>query len=454
MNKSVVIGIAAMTALAALLVPGRLAAADNGTKHRDERGRRGYILEDFGTLGGPGSFVAFLSTVLNEKGTVVGGSDTPTTDPYAPNCFQPPNCLVFHAFRWQKGVLTDLGALPGVNSSFAVAINERGWAAGQSQNGEIDPLLGIPATKAVLWKNGKIADLGTFGGNQNLAVDINSWGQVTGFALNATPDPFSFVGGTQTRAFLWQNGLMRDLGSLGGPDSFGQYVNDRGQVAGFSYTNSTPNPETGVPTARPFLWHQGRMIDLGSFGGTFGQVNDLNNRGQVIGSMTLPGDVGEHAFLWDQGQLTDLSTPQIAGTMVLAHRINESGEVVGGLHTPDTGKLHAARWKNGVLRDLGTLQGDCTSLAWNNNSRGQVVGVSVSCDRLTWRAFLWENGTMVDLNNRIPRRSNLTLVYALSINDRGQIAGLGVPPGVSTTDSETLGHAFLVTPADDDDDRH
>ena len=425
-------------------------SAQEPARYRDEASRRHYILQDFGTLGGPSSFVGFLSTVVNDRGTVVGGSDTPVPDPYAPNCFEPPNCFVFHAIQWQKGVLTDLGALPGLNSSFAVAINEPGWAAGQSQNGEIDALLGLPVTKAVLWKNGRIVDLGTLGGNQNLAVDINDSGQITGFSLNATPDPFSFVGGTQTRAFLWQNGALRDLGTLGGPDSFGQYINERGQVAGFSYIDSNPDPDTGVPTVHPFLWHQGRMTDLGSFGGTFGQVNDLNDRGQVIGDMTLPGDVGDHAFLWGDGRLTDLSLPQRSGTMVRAHRINDFGEVVGGLRTPDTGKLHAALWKNGALRDLGTLQGDCTSLAWSNNSRGQVVGVSVSCDRNTWRAFLWENGAMIDLNNRLPRGSNLTLVYALGINDRGQITGLGVPPGVSTTDSETLGHGFLLTPSDDD----
>jgi probable HAF family extracellular repeat protein len=442
-----------ISVVAACLMPCALQAQPFDSRH-DAAGRRRYVLEDFGTLGGRDSFVAFLSNIMNDRGTVVGGSETIIPDPYAPNCFQPPNCLVFHAFQWQKGVLTDLGALPGVNSSFALAVNERGWAVGQSQTGEIDPLLGAPATRPVLWKNGRIVDLGTLGGDQNHALDINNSGEITGFALNATPDPFSFAGATETRAFLWRDGVMRDLGTLGGPDSFGQYINERGQIAGFSYINSIPNPETGVPTAHPFLWHQGRMIDLGSLGGTFGQVNDLNNQGQVIGNMTLPGDAGEHWFFWDQGRLTDMSIPQRAGTLVLAHRINERAEVVGGLSASDTGKLHAALWKDGDLRDLGTLEGDCTSLAWNNNSRGQIVGVSVSCDRNTWRAFLWENGRMIDLNSQVPRGSSLSLVYALAINERGQITGLGVPPGVSTTDSETLGHAFLLTPSDHGQPRH
>jgi hypothetical protein len=46
---------------------------------------------------------------------------------------------------------------------------------------------------------------------------------------------------------------MKDLGTLGGDLSFGQDVNDRRQVIGFSFTGSV-DPETGVPTQHPFIW--------------------------------------------------------------------------------------------------------------------------------------------------------------------------------------------------------
>src|SRR5262249_50904453 len=97
---------------------------------------------------------------------------------------------------------------------------------------------------------------------------------------------------TQTRAFLWQNGKKRDLGTLGGPDAtpFPGAINERGQIAGMSYTNSTPGPPSGLPPLNPFLWNKGRMIDLGSLGGNFGLAIALNEHGQVVGFSDLYGD--------------------------------------------------------------------------------------------------------------------------------------------------------------------
>lgn len=67
---------------------------------------------------------------------------------------------------------------------------------------------------------------------------------------------------TQICACRWENGARRDLGTLGGTMSFGQAMNQLGEVAGFSTMNSIPNPSTGPPTIDPFLWDNGRMIDL------------------------------------------------------------------------------------------------------------------------------------------------------------------------------------------------
>ena len=241
---------------------------------------------------------------------------------------------------------------------------------------------------------------------------------------------------------------MRDLGTLGGPDAFAAYVNERGQVAGISYTDSTPNDTTGIPTVHPFLWENGRMTDLGSFGGTFGLVNDFSNRGQVIGNMTLPGDASQHPFLWDRGRLIDLGT--FGGQNGEANWLNDAGEVVGYAYFPGDMVRHAFVLRHGVKKDLGPPPGDICTNAFGINSEGQVVGTSGVCHGAV-HAVLWENGSAIDLNTVIRPNSALQLVYALSINDRGEIAGLGVPPGVSVQDVESLGHAFLLIPADRED---
>ena len=59
----------------------------------------------------------------------------------------------------------------------------------------MDSLLGGPEGRGVLWrKNGRVVDLGTLGGNQSLAANINDRGQIVGVAANAIPDPFSLFG--------------------------------------------------------------------------------------------------------------------------------------------------------------------------------------------------------------------------------------------------------------------
>ena len=382
MKRNVPITFAAIAFLIAVAIP-VLIAQDKSLSSQQQIHHTRYRLVDLGTFGGPQSYVNIpdlsYARVLNNRGVVAGWADTSTPDPFPDFCWVE-DCFVTHAFRSQNGTKQDLGVLPGGASSDAVWITDNGLIAGDSQNGETDPLIpGFPQIRAVLWKHGEMIDLGRLdGGYESIASSVNSRGQVVGLALNGIPDPDSMVGlGYQARAYLWQNGSMQDLGTLGGPDAWAFVVNERGQVAGNSYTSTDPSErcaqfQIGFLTTGAFLWEKGTMKDLGNFGGTCTFAFDLNNRGQVVGGSALAGDQGQHPFLWDGKELTDLHT--FGGDNGTAIAINEAGDAVGWATYPD-GTLRAALWRHGQeIKDLGALPDYPLTFAGDINASGQVVG--------------------------------------------------------------------------------
>jgi probable HAF family extracellular repeat protein len=459
--------VTAITLFAVLAIPIQLAAQEQARDNHHVKHHH-YKLIDIGTFGGPASFFnATFNSVpaLNNRGLAVGDSGTSTPIPPNGGCFFCGGIVglvpfVFHAFELREAVVIDLGALPPVasNSSIAQAITSKGDnIVGASENAVIDPLIpSITEIRAVVWREGQIIDLGTLGGNQSAAFAINDRGQVAGFSTNAVPDPLSILyfilgspNGTQTRAFLWdKHSGMQDLGSLGGGDAFGTFLNRHGQVAGFSYTNSTPNATTGLPTIDPFLWDGSTMLDLGTLGGTNGNPTALNNGGQVIGFSNLSGDNSFHPFLWEEGKLIDLYTSTVGGNPITANAINDAGEIVGAAAFPAQ-PFDAYLWRHGVATDLGHLKSDCSSEAWAMNSAGQIVVISFSCDGANPRAALWEDGSLVDLNTLIPAGSSLQLFSPQAINDRGEIAGLGLPSGCSSQIDGLCGRAFVLIPCDE-----
>jgi len=439
---------AAILLFTAMAVPNGMQAQTNVSQSNSSKHQK-YRLVDLGTFGGPNSFYFSEPVVksVNNFGTVVGGADTPFTDPYSPNC-DTPDCLILRAFQWKNGVLTDLGTLPRGHSSLAVWVNDAGLILGGSENGKIDPVTGLPENIAVVWKDGQATSLGTLGGSFSFGNAMNDFGQVVGLALNTIPDPFSFLGlGTETRAFLWNNGVMRDLGTLGGPDGWAASINDFGQVAGWAYTNFTVNPVTGTPTQHPFLWTNGTMHDLGTLGGTLGVVGalagsgsggGLNNRGQVIGTMNLAGDLTRHPFLWDRGVLTDLGT--LGGANGEAYWINDAGEIVGRADISASTNHHAVLWKNGKATDLGVAAGFPCSTGIDINQVGQVIIDTGICGVGGGPGLLWENGgPSVDLNALVEPGSNITVGDVNYINDRGEIAATGMLPNGDQ-------HAILLVP--------
>lgn len=472
MKSRLLMCFSAVTLFVALAMPLRFAAQAK-QNHKDKQHR--YKLIDLGTFGGPTNWYCAITgpspentgpcPVQNQRGTIVNAADTSQPNPNQNN--QNPFILpqtgygdpyAQHAFEWKGHSLVDLGTLPGGYNSDAFALNENGLIAGISETGAFDPLTGWPSVHAVLWDNDghMITDLGTLeGGFESLPNGVNSQGLVVGFSLNTIPDSV-FYFPQQMRAFVWdQHDGMQDLGTLGtGTDAFATFLNESGQVAGASLTNTTVNPvltfctafSVEIPTMDPFIWdkHNG-MRDLGSFGGTCGIPSSINSHGQVVGVSDTAGDAAFHAFLWPgkDGKMQDLGT--LGGCCAFATSINEQGTVVGASN-PNGGGQDVFIWKDGVMTDLPPHNGCSTAI--DVNSRNQAVGLfSTTCGG-PGGAALWEDGQLIDLNTfNYPGSGFQQLFQAFNINDSGEIAGLGLPPGCS--DVFVCGHTFVLLPCDE-----
>jgi probable HAF family extracellular repeat protein len=388
-----------------------------------------YTLVDPGTFGGPQNDINLPAVPLTPRGVLLGSADTTTADVDYPNV-NPftvlfPDQNVAHAFEWQDGRLHDLGALPGNNSSAVFEVNGRGTGVGMSEDGGTDSFTDWPTVHATMFRGGHVSDLGSLpGGQESFAIAINDRGQAAGMSSDGTPDPFSVFGwGTETRGFAWQNGVMTDLGTLGGGDTLVNAQNQRGQITGSSYTNGTPNAATGLPTSDPFLYHSGRMRDLGSLGGTYGVGNWLNDEGDVVGQSNLAGDQSTRPFLWNGRKMINLG--DLGGGFGFADYINDRNDVAGASLAPD-GNFHGFRWHEGQMIDLPPVGGAPWAFANSINNGNQVVGNETDAGGSEEvMAVLWNGRTGYDLNTLVAP-NQLHMASAEYINDRGDIVGHGV----------------------------
>jgi probable HAF family extracellular repeat protein len=349
-----------------------------------------YVVTDLGTLGGTFS-IAFG---INDKGQIDGLSTTPGDQ-------------VTHGFFLENGVMTDMGTLGGPNSQALFGPGEPFQATGLAENGIPDPngedFCGLGTNLICLnfvWQNGVMTPLSTLGGNNAQGSDINAQGQIAGIAENSIADPNCPTPQVlQFRPAVWTQGKIQALPvSLGDPEGAGFGINNRGDVVGASGTCAAYDLRYGVPLQprHALLWRKGSVkpIDLGNLGGRINNAGyAINDMEQVAGASDISGDQFQHAFFWQHGGMID----------------------------------------------LGTLPGDAASAATGINNRAQATGVSIDAAGNT-RAFLWQNGVMTDLNSLIPPNSPLYLMHGCSINSQGQIVGFALQ--ISTGEL----HAYLATP--------
>jgi probable HAF family extracellular repeat protein len=331
-------------------------------------------------------------------------------------------------------VLTDLGVLPGDTSSEPTDINESRQIVGFST--------GPNGDRAFVWDAaGGIREVGDLPGGavSSHANGINDAGQIVGWSVTWN---------NARHAFLFTPGAgqgMRDLGDLpGGADfSWAADINSSGHVVGTSMATQTWHA---------FLWTNGRgLVDLGALAlgeSVQSEANAINDSGQITGTYADGGSF--RAFIaTSSGSLTRIG-PGSTGQMNIGYKINNSGQIAGVgaryLAPNFLSNVSVAFNAHGSFGDaLPDLAGRPASVsadysaAYGVNDDGDVVGWSY--DSVGPRAVVW--GYMFglhDLNSRIhscdPLRNSVILTEARAINNKGDIAAVGVINGQT--------HAFLL----------
>jgi probable HAF family extracellular repeat protein len=263
---------------------------------------------------------------------------------------------------------------------------------------------------------------------------------------------FSHPGqGEVVRATLWRDGVVHDLGTLGGDDSNSSVawagVNEQGWVVGITETGEPDELgqpwscrsffPSGTPSGRRcvgFLWDGSEMTALPALGGGNSYAAGLNNRGQVVGwaetdildDTCRDGQVRQfRAVVWEPRKGTTTELPPLPGDSAsAATAINASGRVVGisGECDQAVGRrtaLHAVVWEGGTPRRLPTLDGELWHTPTAINARGEIAGFSLSGEG--FRAVFWDrDGEITNLGTLDGDAAS----QAGGINARGHVVGV------------------------------
>ncbi|HTZ58626.1 MAG TPA: hypothetical protein VMB49_11035 [Acidobacteriaceae bacterium] len=354
-----------------------------------------------------------------------------------------------------------------------LVITNGGWVAGAARVGS--------AEHAILWHGMQVFDIGKPGlGGNSIANGMNDWVQAVGEAENtssklSTSEDFCgfkalgfSASPTPCVPFFWNQGKMYPLKTLGGVNGVASYINDYGEITGYTET-ATVDPGCPPPQKyqfKPAIWFQNWIAELPTGNDPDGVAFSGNNLGQVVGTsgscapfnpVWLFNLAPAHALLWQNGKAIDLGN--LGGAMNnFAYKINNRGQVIGGSDLAGDQTTHAFLWTAASkMQDLGTVNdsvnNDSYSMGLGINDQGEIVGISANADFSIARAFIRQNGKLIDLNTLIAGTATLDLITACSINAEGEIIGIALDPNTGQTHaylaqptSETVGHQNVSKP--------
>ena len=307
----------------------------------------------------------------------------------------------------------------------ALHINEHGLISGFSESIATQPHLVLFGADG-----SSITDLGTNAGRNAAATSVNEQGVVSGFWESASGTRRATRSHYDASLNQW---VTEELPALHPEDAAVAYdINDSGLIVGGTRMNG----------GQASIWK-----GAGVFGGNFGLESlaiGVNNRAQIVGRVLT--DHGQRGFVWQDngngiaqtGEWVDLGvTTTIAGAYSEAFDVNERGQVVGSVYdgglgrryafriTPQGGRyfIDAGNGTNALMTVLGRL-GRGLDYAVSINDRGVAVGRSGTCAGLfQTHATLWKDDQVLDLNDYVLPQTGVTLISAEGINKAGEIVG-------------------------------
>ena len=288
--------------------------------------------------------------------------------------------------RW---AITEISP-PNVTRASANAVNNRGDVVGGAFSNDGRFL-------AFVWRNGAIEPLSTAAFSAT-AIEVNDGGTIAGIVDGIV--------------HTWSDGVATSLGFDGAVSA----INKFGVIAGGRFNGSILRGGQ----FRGFIFNDGVLHELPTLGGDSSRVNDLNDRGVAVGhsSISFEGDL--HAFVFENGVMTDLGT--LGGRESFAMGINHRGTIVGTAELADGSPAAFVREPGGPMRQLLPPFSNAQAI----NDRGAIVGMSPT------GAVLVEDGVVRHLLD-IPevRAAGWVQLFPQDINDRGWIVGLGQKAGSS-----------------------